>query len=94
MPVQAGNTRGFHSLNGPYTWNFRLNSSKVTELEVEMMMELVRPWLEMTITRTGGHPGNAVFTLTADTLSRLATGIGSKIHSQFSELMSLWNRPG
>ena len=85
MPVQAGNTRGFHSLNGPFTWNFRLNSSKVTELEVEMMMELVRPCLEMTITRTGGHPGNAVFTLTADTLSRLATG---RLYYPLSELIS------
>ena len=85
VPVQAGNTRGFHSLNGPYTWNFRLNPSKVTELEVEMMMELVRPWLEMTITRTGGHPGNAVFTLTADTLSRLAKG---RLYYPLSELIS------
>ena len=85
VPVQAGNTRGFHSLNGPYTWNFRLNSSKVTELEVEMMMELVRPWLGMTITRTGGHPGKTVFTLTADTLSRLAKG---RLYYPLSELIS------
>ena len=68
MSVQARNTTGFHSMSGPYTWNFRLNSRKVTELEVERMIELVRPWLEMTITRIGGHPGNTVFILTADTL--------------------------
>ena len=85
VSVQAGNTRGFHSMNGPYTWNFRLNPSMLTEFEVEMMMELVRPLLEMTITRTGGHPGKTVFTLTADTLSRLAKG---RLISQFSELIS------
>ena len=85
VSVQAGNTTGFHSLSGPYTWSFKLNSRKVTELEVERMIELVRPWLEMTITRTGGHPGNAVFTLTADTLSRLAKG---GLYYPLSELIS------
>ena len=85
MSVQAGNTTGFHSLAGPYTWSFRLNSRKVTELEVERMIELVRPWLEMTITRTGGHPGNAVFTLTGDTLRRLAKG---RLYYPLSELIS------
>ena len=31
-------------MNGPYTWNFRLNPSKLTEFEVEMMMELLKKW--------------------------------------------------
>ena len=59
--------RGYHSQDqpaGPFTWNFRLNSSKLTELEVERMREVVKPWLVMTNTGTGGHPGQAVFTLT------------------------------
>ena len=60
---QAGNIRGYHSQDkpaGPITWNFRLDSSKVTELEVGMMREVVRPWLEMTNTGTGGHRGKTV----------------------------------
>ena len=82
---QAGNIRGYHSQDkpaGPFTWNFRLDSSKVTELEVGRMREVVRPWLEMTITGTGGHPGKTAFTLTAHTLGSLATGT-----------MSLWYKP-
>jgi len=38
------------------------------------MREEVRPWLEVTSTWTGGHRGQAVFTLTAHTLGSLATG--------------------
>ena len=38
------------------------------------MREVVRPWLEMTSTGTGGHRGKTVFTLTAHTLGSLATG--------------------
>ena len=54
---QAGNMKGHHSQDkpgGPITRNFRLDSSKLTELEV------VRPWLEMTNTGTGGHRGKTV----------------------------------
>ena len=60
---QAGNIRGYHSQDkpaGPFTWNFRLDSSKVTELEVGRMREVVRPWLEMTNTGTGGYRGKTV----------------------------------
>ena len=80
---QAGNMRENHSQDkpaGPFTWNFRLDSSKVTELEVGMMREVVRPWLEMTNTGTGGHRGKTVFTLTAQTLGRLAIGTTSLSH--------------
>ena len=80
---QAGNIRGYHSQDkpaGPITWNFRLDSSKVTELEVGRMREVVRPWLEMTSTGTGGHPGKTVFTLTAHTLGSLAIGTMSLSH--------------
>ena len=48
VPGQVGNMRGYPSQDqpaGPFTWNFRLNSSKLTELEVERMREVVRPWL-------------------------------------------------
>ena len=65
MPGQVRNIRGYHSQDqpaGPFTWNFRLDSSKLTELEVERMREVVRPWLVITNTETGGHPGQAVFT--------------------------------
>ena len=73
---------GQDQLAGPFTWNLRLDSSKLTELEVERMREVVRPWLVITNTGTGGHSGQAVFTLTARTLGSLATGV-----------ISLWHRP-
>ena len=79
----AGNIRRYHPQEkpaGPITWNFRLDSSKVTELEVGRMREVVRPWLEMTNTGTGGHRGKTVFTLTAQTLGRLAIGTTSLSH--------------
>ena len=82
---QAGNIRGYYSQDKPdsfFTWNLRLDSSKVTGLEVGRMREVVRPWPEITITGTGGHPGKTVFTLTAHTLGSLATGT-----------MSLWYKP-
>ena len=34
-----------------------LDSSKVTELELERTREVVRPWLEVTNTETGGQSG-------------------------------------
>ena len=77
MPGQVGNIRGYHSQDqpaGPFTWNLRLDSSKLTELEVERMREVVRPWLGITKAETGGHSGQAVFTLTAPTLGSLETG--------------------
>lgn len=67
------NIRGYHSLDspaGPFIWKLRLNSEdsrKLTELEVGMMREKVRPWLEVTRAETG-------FTLIANTLGSLATG--------------------
>ena len=65
---------------GPFTWNIRLDSSKLTELEMERMREVVRPWLVITKTETG-------FALTARTLGSLATGT---IYDPLSEVMSLW----
>ena len=79
MSGQAGNIRGYHSQDKPFAMTFRLDSSKLTELEVGRMREVVRPWLEMTSTGTGGHPGKTFFTLTAHTLGSLAIGT-----------MSLW----
>ena len=99
MPVSglAGKIRGYHTQDqpaGPFTWNFRLDSSKVTELEVGRMREVVRPWLVMTKTETGGHSGQAVFTLTAHTLGSLATGdlfsgllrLNKSEHSQYIDV--------
>ena len=77
VPGQVGNIRGYHSQDqptGPFTWNLRLDSSKLTELEVKRMREVVRPWLVITNTETGGNPCQAVFTLTARTLGSLSTG--------------------
>ena len=77
MSGQVGNIRGYLSQDqpaGPFTWNIRLNSSKLTELEVERMREVVRPWLVITKTETGEHTGQVVFALTAHTLGSLATG--------------------
>ena len=71
---------------GPFTWNIRLDSSKLTELEVERMREVVRPWLVITKTETVGYTGQAVFTLTALTLDSLATG------TIFYPLCYLWPR--
>ena len=34
-----------------------LESSKVTELELGRMREMLRPWLEVTNTETGGQSG-------------------------------------
>ena len=87
MPVsgQARNFRGNLSQDqpaGPFTWNIRLDSSKLTESEVERMREVVRPWLVITKTETVGYTGQAVFTLTARTLGSLATGT-----------ISIWHRP-
>ena len=85
MPVsgQARNFRGNLSQDqpaGPFTWNIRLDSSKLTESEVERMREVVKPWLVITKTETG-------FALTARTLGSLATGM---IYDPLSEVMSLW----
>ena len=58
----------------------------MTELEVERMREVVRPWLVITKTETVGDTGQAVFTLTALTLGSLATG------TIFYPLCYLWPR--
>ena len=90
VPGQVGNIRGYHTQDqpaGPFTWNFRLESSKLTELEVERMREVVRPWLVITKTETVGYTGQAVFTLTALTLGSLATG------TIFYPLCYPWPRP-
>ena len=50
------------------------DSSKVTELEVRRMREVVRPRLEVTTAETGGQSVQTNFTLSAHSLACLATG--------------------
>ena len=49
-----------------------LDSSKVIELALGKMRKLMRPWLEVTNTETGGQSEQTNFTLTAHTLPSLA----------------------
>ena len=64
-----------------------LDSSKVTELELERMREVVRPWLEVTNTETGGQSGHTNFIFTASSPACLAIEVtlSLMIYANFKE---------